>query len=59
MANAYLYNNDPRSLIENALGGSGNDTLIGNQAANYLSGGPGNDVLAGIHMSGRFFAFGS
>jgi len=47
VANAYLYNNDPRSLIENAAAGSGNDTLIGNQAANYLNGGPGNDTLAG------------
>jgi serralysin len=47
VANAYLYNNDPRSLIENAIGGSGNDTLIGNQAANNLNGGPGNDTLAG------------
>jgi serralysin len=45
--NANLYNNDPRSLIENAVGGSGNDTLIGNQAANSLNGGAGNDTLAG------------
>ena len=34
-------------LIENAIGGSGNDTLIGNGAANALSGGNGNDVLIG------------
>lgn len=33
--------------IENATGGSGNDTLIGNALANRLSGGGGNDVLVG------------
>ena len=33
--------------IENAIGGSGNDTLIGNGAANVLQGGLGNDVLLG------------
>jgi serralysin len=48
VANAYQYNGDPRSLIENAIGGSGNDTLIGNQANNLLAGGAGNDVLAGL-----------
>ena len=48
VANAYQYNGDPRSLIENAIGGSGNDTLIGNQANNMLAGGAGNDVLAGL-----------
>ena len=34
-------------IIENAIGGSGNDTLIGNTANNSLSGGPGNDILFG------------
>jgi serralysin len=33
--------------IENAIGGSGNDTLIGNAAANDLHGGGGNDTLDG------------
>ena len=28
--NAYLFNGDPRSYIENAIGGSGADKLIGN-----------------------------
>ncbi|AWC68649.1 hypothetical protein CA606_20145 [Caulobacter vibrioides] len=32
-------------LIENAYGGSGNDTLIGNSANNVLRGAAGNDVL--------------
>jgi serralysin len=43
IANALLYNGDPRSLIENAISGSGNDTLIANQAANHLTGGGGAD----------------
>ena len=35
------------TIIENAIGGSGNDHLIGNTAANRLDGGPGNDHLWG------------
>jgi Ca2+-binding RTX toxin-like protein len=34
-------------VIENAIGGSGNDTLIGNSAANRLEGGAGEDLLRG------------
>ena len=48
IANALLYNNDPRSLIENAIGGTGNDTIIGNVADNILNGGGGNDRLTGL-----------
>lgn len=33
--------------IENAIGGSGNDTIDGNDANNTLDGGAGNDVLRG------------
>lgn len=33
--------------IENAVGGAGNDTLVGNGASNYLEGGSGNDTLFG------------
>jgi serralysin len=33
--------------IENARGGSGNDTLIGNALDNILDGGAGNDILTG------------
>jgi len=47
IANALLYQGDVRSLIENAIGGAGDDRLIGNQVANVLAGGGGNDVLAG------------
>lgn len=35
------------SVIENAVGGSGNDTLIGNVSANSLYGGLGNDSITG------------
>ena len=35
------------SLIENAVGGSGNDTLIGNSAKNVLRGNAGNDLISG------------
>ena len=38
---------DGASAIENVIGGSGNDTLIGNALANNLNGGPGNDTLNG------------
>ncbi|WP_157934054.1 M10 family metallopeptidase C-terminal domain-containing protein [Microvirga ossetica] len=31
-------------VIENAIGGNGNDTLIGNSAANRLEGGAGDDI---------------
>jgi hypothetical protein len=33
--------------IENATGGSGNDTITGNSASNTLSGGKGNDTIDG------------
>ncbi|MBR1088699.1 M10 family metallopeptidase C-terminal domain-containing protein, partial [Bradyrhizobium manausense] len=45
--NAYLYNGDTRSLIDNATGGSGNDIIIGNAVANVLKGGAGNDTITG------------
>ena len=36
------------TVIENAIGGSGNDTIVGNSANNSLIGGNGNDaILAG------------
>ncbi|MBA1158076.1 M10 family metallopeptidase [Microvirga mediterraneensis] len=48
IANALLYQGDTRSLIENAVGGSGNDTLTGNDGANLLKGGAGADKLYGL-----------
>ena len=47
VCNAYLCNGDTRSLIENASGGSGNDTLTGNSGNNGLLGNAGNDRLYG------------
>ena len=35
------------NFIENAIGGTGNDTIIGNEVNNYLNGGSGNDRLDG------------
>ena len=34
-------------VIENAVGGNGNDTLVGNSAGNFLDGRAGNDSLDG------------
>lgn len=45
--NGLLYEDDPRSLIENAIGGSGADAITGNAGINVLRGGRGNDTLAG------------
>ena len=38
----------PRSFIENAIGGRGNDRLTGNALTNSLNGGKGDDVLNGL-----------
>jgi serralysin len=45
--NARLYEGDQRSLIENAIGGKGNDKLMGNVGDNQLEGGNGVDRLFG------------
>ncbi len=45
--NALLFNNDVRSLIENATGGTGNDSIVGNQIANLLLGNGGDDTFFG------------
>ena len=47
IANALLYDDNTASLIENAIGGSGNDTIVGNSVDNALAGGLGNDTLTG------------
>lgn len=36
-----------RAVIENAIGGSGDDLLMGNSVNNHLTGGAGNDTLVG------------
>lgn len=43
--NALQFNGDVRSLIENANGGSGNDSITGNAANNVLNGNNGNDTI--------------
>jgi serralysin len=45
--NALQYEGDPRSLIENAKGSLGHDSLMGNAADNTLFGNGGNDTLQG------------
>ena len=45
--NALQHQNDPRSLIANAWGGSGNDVLTGNAADNLLKGGLGTNSIDG------------
>ncbi|WP_210270767.1 M10 family metallopeptidase [Mycoplana rhizolycopersici] len=45
--NAFQFNGDSRSLIENANGGSNNDTMTGNAAENVLRGNAGNDSIDG------------
>ncbi len=40
--------NDLMNSVENATGGSGNDTLVGTDGTNTLSGGGGSDVLVGL-----------
>ena len=47
IANAYLFQGNLASLIENAVGGTGNDRITGNQGNNTLNGGAGSDTLTG------------
>ncbi len=47
IANAFLYQNNPASLIENVVGGSANDSILGNDANNTFTGNGGNDSLDG------------
>jgi Ca2+-binding RTX toxin-like protein len=42
------------SVIENAIGGSGNDYILGNDSDNDLNGGDGNDILYGGNGNDRF-----
>jgi Ca2+-binding RTX toxin-like protein len=52
IAMSLLYNNDSRSLIENAVGGAGNDVLVGNTANNILDGGAGSDAVIFTNTTG-------
>ncbi|MCV3769072.1 M10 family metallopeptidase [Rhizobium sp. TRM95796] len=55
--NALLYENDTRSLIENAIGGSGDDQVLGNIAKNRIGGRSGDDAIFGL--GGDDFLFGN
>jgi serralysin len=48
IASAYLSNGNTASLIENVFGGSGDDWIVGNVAANRLVGKSGSDTLIGL-----------
>lgn len=54
IANAVNWQGDLRPLIENAIGGSGNDKITGNQVDNKLTGGRGSDTLTGKGGDDRF-----
>lgn len=54
--NALLVDNDRRSLIENAKGGSGDDRIGGNAGKNQLYGNKGDDILYGL--GGKDFLIG-
>ncbi len=43
--NGLLYNDDPRSLIKKAIGSSGNDYIVSNDADNIILSGAGNDTV--------------
>lgn len=45
----------PGSVIENAIGGSGNDYISGNAANNILRGGAGSDILLGADGDDTLF----
>jgi serralysin len=53
--NALMFGGDIRSLIENAVGGRGNDRITGNQVSNDLFGNGGNDVLVGLAGNDRLY----
>jgi serralysin len=45
VANALMFEGNIASLIENAIGGSGQDSLIANKVANLLTGNAGTDLF--------------
>lgn len=48
VAMSLLFEGDQRSLIENAIGGAGNDVIKGNASNNVLIGGAGDDRIEGL-----------
>lgn len=55
IANALVFANDFHGYIENAYGGSNNDSITGNIRNNLLIGNSGNDVLNGVSGDDRLF----
>lgn len=53
--NALQFKGDNRSLIEDAIGGQGNDILKGNQVSNKLTGNNGNDKISGLNGKDTLF----
>jgi serralysin len=53
IANAQVFSGDLHGYIENAIGGRGNDTILGNIVGNALSGGGGSDLLFGLDGDDR------
>jgi len=47
VANALLFNDNPASLIEAVIGGTGADNITGNAADNWFKGNGGADILDG------------
>lgn len=38
----------PEAIVNTAIGGRGNDTLVGNESGNAIQGGEGNDLIYGL-----------
>lgn len=53
--NALQFEGKLDSLIENAVGGKGNDTITGNELSNILDGGDKNDTLFGREGNDKLF----
>ena len=53
--NALLFGGNSASMIENATGGSGNDTITGNYLGNVLSGNAGADSINGAAGSDTIY----
>ncbi len=58
VANARVWGSDTRGLIENAIGGSGDDVIAGNNVSNVLRGRSGDDTLDGLSGSDTLFGGG-
>lgn len=55
--NALQYQGDPRSLIENAIGGDGDDIFFGNDANNVMIGNRGADLFIADLGADTYYGF--